>query len=604
MASEGLIPSIKMEQKKQLVNIKLYELYLELESFICEGFLLKDRLRNKMPKILRVKILRELNENLFVQYYLFEEISFFNEKKTWNKSVNNENRIILRDEDRVYLLNKYGVSIHQLKFVNILAVELVIKKFDKIGLLAAYHMEYSRFLKQLEITEHPLGTMDILFKEKYLKALVYLLGELSLSETNFEDSLNIFAKKLDISVKFPQKNMKEYHDITNVEEVCTTKYVLTSKKITVENWNYILLADLLLLCRGIFEEYMFETELQKLFKLLKMSRHEFNEVCMFINELKLESFETSNEFLKITKYEKLRFLYNQFKENAYKLHRPNRIALVVGTMSSGKSTLLNSIIGKDFFPSKNEACTAKTYHYLCHTYRNDFTVTFNGSSKVEVFDNLTNLVLENWNNSNDVLQVNIEGPISPVFNVPEKLTFIDTPGPNNSGESKHAIVMENALKMDYHTIVYIMNATQIATIDDYKLLKKIQEHLKSNTHQNIIFVVNKIDEYENNEIESLMELKQEVLMYLKTNGFESPNVIFVSALAAKLAQKALSQQKLTRKERAKLSSFEDLFSDEAYYLPNLSTVNVKQDNLQGNSKHQNLIQIIEHSGVAQVLKCI
>ena len=37
--------------------------------------------------------------------------------------------------------------------------------------------------------------------------------------------------------------------------------------------------------------------------------------------------------------------------------------LVVGTMSAGKSTFLNSLIGLEIFPSKNEACTAKVISY-------------------------------------------------------------------------------------------------------------------------------------------------------------------------------------------------------------------------------------------------
>lgn len=33
---------------------------------------------------------------------------------------------------------------------------------------------------------------------------------------------------------------------------------------------------------------------------------------------------------------------------------------IVATMSSGKSTFINSIIGDEIMPEKNEACTART----------------------------------------------------------------------------------------------------------------------------------------------------------------------------------------------------------------------------------------------------
>ena len=38
--------------------------------------------------------------------------------------------------------------------------------------------------------------------------------------------------------------------------------------------------------------------------------------------------------------------------------------LVVSTMSSGKSTLINALIGQDLFPSRNDACTAKIIKYI------------------------------------------------------------------------------------------------------------------------------------------------------------------------------------------------------------------------------------------------
>ena len=38
--------------------------------------------------------------------------------------------------------------------------------------------------------------------------------------------------------------------------------------------------------------------------------------------------------------------------------------LVMATMSSGKSTLINALLGEELLPSKNEACTAKIYSII------------------------------------------------------------------------------------------------------------------------------------------------------------------------------------------------------------------------------------------------
>ena len=38
--------------------------------------------------------------------------------------------------------------------------------------------------------------------------------------------------------------------------------------------------------------------------------------------------------------------------------------VVMATMSSGKSTLINALLGRQILPSRNEACTAKMYSIL------------------------------------------------------------------------------------------------------------------------------------------------------------------------------------------------------------------------------------------------
>ena len=51
------------------------------------------------------------------------------------------------------------------------------------------------------------------------------------------------------------------------------------------------------------------------------------------------------------KSEEIKKTYNDVKSSKFKIN-------VIATMSSGKSTLINSLIGYELLPSKNEACTA------------------------------------------------------------------------------------------------------------------------------------------------------------------------------------------------------------------------------------------------------
>ena len=48
--------------------------------------------------------------------------------------------------------------------------------------------------------------------------------------------------------------------------------------------------------------------------------------------------------------------------------------LVVSTMSSGKSTLINSLVGAELLPSSNRACTAKSIAILDNDQKTRFGI--------------------------------------------------------------------------------------------------------------------------------------------------------------------------------------------------------------------------------------
>lgn len=218
--------------------------------------------------------------------------------------------------------------------------------------------------------------------------------------------------------------------------------------------------------------------------------------------------------------------------------------LVVGTMSSGKSTFLNSLIGLDLFPSRNEACTAKTTLYLANPERAEFLYKHNYTKKPTLRKSLDSKQLEKWNESSRVKSMIIEGPLH--TRVKGSFGLIDTPGPNNSMDKSHREVMQSALeKYEYKNIFYILNATQLGTDDDRNLLGFVKNEYNASK---IIFIVNKADEIDDNEAENLESMAQNVKKYLESNGFENPTVFFVSALSALLATKAFNNHEMTKKE--------------------------------------------------------
>lgn len=232
--------------------------------------------------------------------------------------------------------------------------------------------------------------------------------------------------------------------------------------------------------------------------------------------------------------------------------------IVMATMSSGKSTLINALLGEEVLPSRNEACTAKIFSILdddtatkekLYVTTADQTVTATEEGIAEE--------LERANNDDNVTEILLTGQIKGVQNTEKSMLIVDTPGPNNSRDNTHAQITERVLeKINGGLILYLLNATQMGINDDREFLQMISQKLKEKKELKILFVVNKVDELDE-ERESILNLLLEVKEYLEANGIRQPEIIPVSALAAGLFKKAEKGEPLTRKQR---NDFQMLYS--------------------------------------------
>lgn len=237
--------------------------------------------------------------------------------------------------------------------------------------------------------------------------------------------------------------------------------------------------------------------------------------------------------------------------------------IVTSTMSSGKSTLLNAIIGKELLPSKNEACTARICRIEDDDTRQDFYIRKKASNGDTILENCTPEKINEMNHIIEKSYIDIVGEIPSIINMDKRLVIYDTPGPNNSCDSSHRDVTKSILHDgNYGLILYVINATQLGIHDDQQLLIEIKSVIdRSEEHKDVLFVVNKIDEIDE-EKECISSLMQNVQMYLKNSGFESPIILPVSAYHALLARKVINGEELTRVEQ--ISLFHQLAHFEEY----------------------------------------
>lgn len=245
---------------------------------------------------------------------------------------------------------------------------------------------------------------------------------------------------------------------------------------------------------------------------------------------------------------------------AFKLAKSKEFKVnVIATMSAGKSTLINSILGQKLMPAKQEACTAimteikdtDSDHFEAKVYDKDDNI----------IDNIKNLdysKMEILNSDSEVSKIIAKGDIPFVTVEDNALVLVDTPGPNNSRDPKHREATYRMLSESSKPLVlYIMNATQLAVNDDNELLKNVAEYMKVGGKQSrdrFIFVVNKLDDFKKGE-DSIPETLEKVKNYLYDIGIVNPNIYPASALTALNIRTVLENKSLYNEDDVEEAEF-------------------------------------------------
>ncbi len=234
---------------------------------------------------------------------------------------------------------------------------------------------------------------------------------------------------------------------------------------------------------------------------------------------------------------------------------------VIATMSSGKSTLINALLGKKLMPSKNEACTATITEILDNDKEGFQAVVYDKQGNViRETDNLTYEVMSELNENDQVSKIEAEGDI-PFLDAREiALMLVDTPGPNNSQNQEHKNTTYSSINNDSNSLIlYVLNGTQLSTNDDNSLLSYVADQIKKGGKQvrdRFLFVINKMDGF-NPEEEDIGKAIASAKGYLYSHGIEDPQIFPCSAFTALNIRSYLGGidiDNLTRAEEKQLPS--------------------------------------------------
>lgn len=251
--------------------------------------------------------------------------------------------------------------------------------------------------------------------------------------------------------------------------------------------------------------------------------------------------------------------------------RPFNI-LVTATMSAGKSTLINSLVGKNISLMQNMACTSKIHTIISKPIEDGITSEYDHDFVIGASSD--DLLCDNQENTSYKITVGtfFHGELGG-----KRIILYDSPGVNSSENEEHTEISRRMIKSrKYKLMIYVLNATQLGTTDEEQHLEIVRQRLGN---IRIIFVMNKSDQLIS-EDDNFLDSIESQRNFLISKGFKDPLICPVSSRAAYLVKKSKIQE-LSKMERREMENFMDKFELERlsdYYENNLGCPHISSDN--------------------------
>jgi predicted GTPase len=249
-------------------------------------------------------------------------------------------------------------------------------------------------------------------------------------------------------------------------------------------------------------------------------------------------------------------LINQYRKNRKFANRKERRYIVTATVSTGKSTLINAIIGKPVTRSSQEACTAN----LCYLYNKPFE-----DNAIHLFDSRLNLRAD-YNDLTGTVKSEVSH-VASYFRMWEqsqrRVCIIDTPGVNSAQNRDHGKISRKALTEERHdNLLYVLNANRLGVDDEYGHLKYVSENVPK---EKTIFILNKLDNFRKTE-DSIEVSIASVRNDLNRFGYENPVICPMSAYFALLIKMKQNGEPLDENEEDAYNFYVRKYSKPEYDL--------------------------------------
>ena len=235
--------------------------------------------------------------------------------------------------------------------------------------------------------------------------------------------------------------------------------------------------------------------------------------------------------------------------------------LIVGTMSSGKSTLINALAGRKIAKVKTTVCTTSV-SYFYNRPEGDEILFSDGRSSVYLNEGTKDKIY------NTLVGLKFMGGLKD-----NPIVLMDTPGVNYAYDARHREITQKAIaSKDYDVIICVVNSAYLESEESQSLVELVSKV----KNRKIIFVLNQFDRFdpEDDSIEESINQFKSILKKMKTAAYIAP----LSARAALLFKLFRKEEDLSNSEKNELLEYTRKMADSYYDLGEYATHKPSMDN--------------------------
>ena len=415
---------------------------------------------------------------------------------------------------------------------------------------------------------HPLKKSKNKTKRLYIATLEYFINDF-LDENLKKSKLDMYKIALlgnDRNIEFENINIDKA-----VSYITCTDYASWREK-----YKYFLVCDIALL---LVENEKINLAVENVRS--RLSKRKNKNILEFLSIL-LDNKKMDNKYIKSSEN-----LIEQYKNNNMFFQKNEKRIVFTATMSAGKSTIINALIGKKIARTSVEACTGNITYFKNKAFDDSRTCMITDLINLDVND----IELENftWDKSPEIISY-----FNIIYDYKNKICLIDTPGVNSAINEKHKILSTNLMKSnDYDSLVYVFNANKLGTDEEFMHLKWISENVDKNK---TIFVLNKLDTYRKNE-DSIEETISKIKEDLANFGYDSPILCPLSAYVGLLEKMKISGLNLSEDEEDEYCFYSKKFKKKDYDFSEFYNTKMNSQELLNKSGLVGLENLLYEKGV-------